>query len=575
MRAVALAVLLLISPVALARAGAAARTYVAVYTYGSSPGPDVCVTNVDGTRSLCLTNGVGLAHDPTWSPDGDMVAFLTNRDTNGTGADEVYVVNPDASGLRRVTSDGEQQGIQKASTAWSPDGAWIAYLGGLAGQRDVWKVPAAGGTPVRLTTTEGQKNGLAWSPDGTKLLYVQTDGGNRITTADARTGATVSLGAGTQPTWSPDGSRIAFLDPTGRVAVMRADGTAAAELTDLQSSSPSWSPDGADVGFAAQTVNTSAPPNRFGYPTRTDLWEARADRSLPARRLTGPFDASVVSTPVPAAPVYAPDGGQIYYRVFGSGWSVVRMNPDGTCSRPLFLSEVQEGPFWAPGSASGGVTTCVDLYTHAVVRQPDVALNKLATVDITVENHGNLTATGVVVHLTLGNPDMTVAGCSRYGSGLDCALPDIPAGGTQSLAVGFTSTKPGPHTLSMSVDSSPADVTPTDAAAVAYVDVLACTVAGTWGSDRLIGTPGNDKICGLPGADYISGGNGNDYIDAGAGNDTVYGGRGNDTILGKGGRDTIFARDGQRDWIDCGTEYDVVVADKYDHVSHCERVLRK
>jgi Tol biopolymer transport system component len=574
MRVVALAVLLLISPVALARAGAASRTYVALFTRGSTPA-DVCVANLDGTQALCLTKGVGLAHDPTWSPNGDAVAFLTNRDTNGSGADEVYVVNPDASGLRRVTFDGEQQGVQKASPAWSPDGAWIAYLGGLAGQRDVWEVPAAGGAPVRLTTTEGQKYGLAWSPDGTKLLYVQADGGNRVTTVDERTRAVATLGPGSEPVWSPNGTRIAFLDATGRVAVMRADGTAPAELTDLQSAAPAWSPDSADVIFTATSVDTSAPPNRYGYPSRTDIWEAPADRSSTATRLTGPFDATVLGTPVPSTPVFAPDGGQIYYRVLGSGWSVMRMNPDGTCSRPLYLAQVEQGPFWAPGSASGGVTNCVDLYTHAVARQPDVALHQPAWVDITVENHGNQTATGVVVHLGPLNPDMTVSGCSRYGSGLDCALPEIPAGGTQSLAVAFTSTTPGQHTLTVTVDSSPADVTPADAASVAYVDVLACDIAGTWSSDHLVGTPGNDKICGLPGADYISGGKGDDYIDAGAGNDTVYGGPGHDTILGKGGRDTIFARDGQRDYIDCGTEYDVVVADKVDHVSHCERVLRK
>jgi hypothetical protein len=36
----------------------------------------------------------------------------------------------------------------------------------------------------------------------------------------------------------------------------------------------------------------------------------------------------------------------------------------------------------------------------------------------------------------------------------------------------------------------------------------------------------------------------------------------------------IYARDGQRDWIDCGTEYDIAVVDRVDHVSHCEKVQR-
>jgi hypothetical protein len=63
-------------------------------------------------------------------------------------------------------------------------------------------------------------------------------------------------------------------------------------------------------------------------------------------------------------------------------------------------------------------------------------------------------------------------------------------------------------------------------------------------------------------------------IDAGSGDDVIYPGAGHDTILGKGGNDIVYARDGQRDYIDCGTEHDIAVVDKLDHVHHCEVVAR-
>jgi Ca2+-binding RTX toxin-like protein len=129
--------------------------------------------------------------------------------------------------------------------------------------------------------------------------------------------------------------------------------------------------------------------------------------------------------------------------------------------------------------------------------------------------------------------------------------------------------------VQLAVTSAEPDITPNDTTATSSTTILPCTIVGTSGADHLVGTAKADRICGLTGADWISGGRGDDYLDAGNGNDTVFGGPGHDTILGRGGRDVIFARDGQRDWIDCGTEYDIAVVDKLDHVQNCERVLRK
>ena len=119
------------------------------------------------------------------------------------------------------------------------------------------------------------------------------------------------------------------------------------------------------------------------------------------------------------------------------------------------------------------------------------------------------------------------------------------------------------------------DVDPTDDTVEVLRDVSPCDLLGTWAADRLIGTRRGEWICGRPGWDSIDGRGGNDTIEAGSGVDTVIAGPGRDSVDGGGGGDTIRVRDGERDVVDCGTETDIVVADRKDVLRHCERVSRR
>jgi Ca2+-binding RTX toxin-like protein len=103
-----------------------------------------------------------------------------------------------------------------------------------------------------------------------------------------------------------------------------------------------------------------------------------------------------------------------------------------------------------------------------------------------------------------------------------------------------------------------------------------CTILGTSRANTLVGSARRDSICAFSGSDTVDGGAGNDEIDAGTGNDTVSGGPGRDLVLGDEGNDLIKARDGSRDTIRCGSELDLVLADRQDTVAaDCERVRRR
>jgi WD40 repeat protein len=89
-----------------------------------APQLDIFVSRSDGTGMRQLTNDRANDRNPTWSPDGKQIVFMSNRD----GMNQIWSIKPDGSGLRRLTSP-----KTGASTfnRWSPDGSKIAYDGAV------------------------------------------------------------------------------------------------------------------------------------------------------------------------------------------------------------------------------------------------------------------------------------------------------------------------------------------------------------------------------------------------------------------------------------------------------------
>lgn len=100
----------------------------------------------------------GAADDtaPALSPDGQKIAFMSNRDGNW----EIYVSNTDGSGMQRLTDDPANDGLP----AWSPDGQVIAFVSNRGGTWAIWATTPGGNDQRQLFPMEG-------SPDG----FVGTD----------------------------------------------------------------------------------------------------------------------------------------------------------------------------------------------------------------------------------------------------------------------------------------------------------------------------------------------------------------------------------------------------------------
>jgi Tol biopolymer transport system component len=110
---------------------------------------------------------------PVASPDGNRLAFqaLNKIWVTGGGRDK----NREDSSPRRLTPESFPD--PEHTPSWSPDGRWVAFATwDLPGRGHVWKAPADGGEPVRLTHVAGEYLHPVWSSDGRELLIVRGPG---------------------------------------------------------------------------------------------------------------------------------------------------------------------------------------------------------------------------------------------------------------------------------------------------------------------------------------------------------------------------------------------------------------
>jgi Tol biopolymer transport system component len=140
---------------------------------------DIFVIRADGTGLRQLTDDIYKDREPYWSPNGERIAFFSER----TGNYEAWLINPDGSGLQQLTATPESF---HAPGPWSPDGSrlivgiepstkresLIMDLGKSWEEQTLEALPpvseASGGVSVHSWSPDGQwLVGHGFHPDGT------------------------------------------------------------------------------------------------------------------------------------------------------------------------------------------------------------------------------------------------------------------------------------------------------------------------------------------------------------------------------------------------------------------------
>ena len=93
---------------------------------------------------------------PAWSPDGQQIAFVTNRDGNY----EIYAMNADGRGLVNLT----RHEATDQRPAWSPDGRQIAFVSDRGGLMEIYVMDADGNNVRKLVERFGNADWPSWLP---------------------------------------------------------------------------------------------------------------------------------------------------------------------------------------------------------------------------------------------------------------------------------------------------------------------------------------------------------------------------------------------------------------------------
>lgn len=192
---------------------------------------------------------------PAWSPDGQKVAFYSNR----SGNDDIWVATLATGQEDQLTADSASD----RRPNWSPDGNWIAFDSDRSGTRDIWVVRADGSDLRQVTSSPREELFASWSPDGKQLTFfsygsgtnelwiVDVDGANpRAVVPDlAAEEARQCSFACHEASWNQSGEKLAFhSERSGNrdIWIVNVDGTGLIRVTNDpdQDYFPSWTPDG-------------------------------------------------------------------------------------------------------------------------------------------------------------------------------------------------------------------------------------------------------------------------------------------------------------------------------------------
>jgi TolB protein len=141
-----------------------------VYMSERDKNRDLFIMDIEGNDIIQLTDGPAHDYEPAWSPDGEKIAFASRRDGNS----EIYVMDADGSNVVRLTDDLSLDW----RPAWSPDGEWIAFESWRSGKSDIYMMRADGSDLRQLTTSPAEDGHPSFSPDGRFIVFHSQRTGN-------------------------------------------------------------------------------------------------------------------------------------------------------------------------------------------------------------------------------------------------------------------------------------------------------------------------------------------------------------------------------------------------------------
>jgi serine/threonine protein kinase/Tol biopolymer transport system component len=325
-----------------------------LYVKSTAGNADIYLQRVGGGNPINLTQDSALDTHPAFSPDGQQIAFRSERDGGG-----IFLMGATGESVRRLTDFG-------FNPAWSPDGMRIAFAKeGVAGplarrlDSELWIVEVA--TGQKRMVTRGDAVQPSWSPNGRRIAYWGLPAGSArrivwtVSAVSGGGGEPVPVTGGEHldwnPVWAPDGESLYFVsDRSGsfnvwRVAVDEATGRVEGEPQPVTSSSQSigmisLSRDGGRIVYATNEGKANLERVAFD-PSRGDAADAAdvAGEAAPVTQGSRAVRSAAAS----------PDGKALVFDTASPQEDLFLIQPDGEGLRQLTNDAAKDRiPRWAP-----------------------------------------------------------------------------------------------------------------------------------------------------------------------------------------------------------------------------------
>ena len=355
-----------------------------------TPGPQTSLV------ATPLTSFVGTERGPTFSPNGEQVAFTWNGEDQDNF--DIWVQNIAGGPPLRLTS----HSADDFQPAWSPNGQLVAFLrdtGQAVGKASLLVIPSVGGPARAIGEVAG--GSLTWTreskalivsdqtqAEGPRLFLLSIETGERRQLTESPEGEFEDL----DPALSPDGRTLAFARrslfwlseihtlPLSEDLVSMGE---AQQLTSLEqgSFSPEWTPDGSRILFSSAPPGVSpriwsvpasgggrAEPvalpgeatyqpaisprgNRLVYVQERFRSDVQRLELAGAARGTKPPTRILASTRGESSVQFSPDGERIAFGSRRSGpLGIYIADADGSNVKPLYVKEgeLAGSPRWSP-----------------------------------------------------------------------------------------------------------------------------------------------------------------------------------------------------------------------------------
>lgn len=283
---------------------------------------DLWKVPAEGGTAIALTQGPGYYFEPAWSPDGETLAFSVDRGEQF----DVGLVSAEGDSVRRIVTDGHVD----VEPTWGPEGTSLYFVSDRGGEDlDIFSIDPATGDVASVVAGEGNQIQPDVSPDGQSLVYVSPvegkPGSGGLWVKSLPDGEPTMIHYEetryrAAPTWTPDGESLLYVsDRAGNnnVATLPAEGGTPIRLTHHQMDefSPVMGPHGECLAFVSNRGGTTRLYTMPAGGGATEAWQEftlssrqpRDDRGKLRLRVLGPH-----GQPTPARVYLMASDGRAY-----------------------------------------------------------------------------------------------------------------------------------------------------------------------------------------------------------------------------------------------------------------------